>query len=84
MGWTFRDEIPVGIYFPPLSRPALGPTQPPVQWVTGLFRGKMRQRPDAVTSTPSSAVDMEEYSYISAHTLGHTESVTEMLCLLYM
>ena len=47
--WWVRD-------FPHLSRPALGPTQPPVQWVPGLSRGKERPERDADTSPPSSAV----------------------------
>jgi len=33
-----------------LSRPALGPTQPPVQWVTGSFLGIKSGR--GVTLTP--------------------------------
>jgi hypothetical protein len=36
-GWS-GDPIPVGRDFP-LSRLALGPTQPPVQWIPDLSRG---------------------------------------------
>jgi len=43
-----------------LSRPALGPTQPPVQWVPGLPRGKERLERDTKPSPTSSAVVEKE------------------------
>ena len=43
------------------SRPALGPTQPPVQWVYRVFPGgKVRLGRAADHSPPSSAAVMEE------------------------
>jgi len=42
------------------SRPALGPTQPPVKWVPGLSCGKVRAGRAADHSPPSSAAVMEE------------------------
>ena len=50
--WGGRD-------FSHLSRPALGPTQSPVQWVPGLSRGKERPERDADPSPSSSAVGHE-------------------------
>jgi len=55
------DRIPVGTRFPHLSRPALGPTQPPVKMGTGSFLGgKERPGRDANPSRPSSAVVKKE------------------------
>jgi hypothetical protein len=45
--------------FPRLPRPALGPTQPSVQWVPGLPQGKERPERDADPSPFSSAVGHE-------------------------
>ena len=66
--------------FPHLSRPALRPTQPPVQWVPGLFRGKDRPKRDADPSPPSSAAVMEEYSYTSTPHMVRTACI-EPQCL---
>jgi hypothetical protein len=60
------DDRAIGVRFPaeqrifPLtsvSRPALGPTQPPVQWVPGVLSPGVKARPesDADHSPPSSA-----------------------------
>ena len=44
-----------------LSRPALGPTQPPVKWVPGLSRGdKVQPGRAADHSPPSSAAVTDE------------------------
>ena len=65
--------------FPHLSRPTLGPTQPPVEWVPGLSQGKERQGRDADPSPPSSAVVMKEWSCNSTPPVGRT-TCTEPQC----
>jgi len=50
----------------------VGPTQPPVQWVPGLSRGKERSGRDTDPSHPSSAVVKKEYSYTSTPPTGRT------------
>ena len=43
--------------FPHPSRPSLGPTQPPIQWVPGLSRGV--KRPGRGANHPPSSAEIE-------------------------
>ena len=80
-GWTVRgSNAGGGRDFSHLSRPALGPTQPPVKWIPGLSRGKERPERAADPSPPSSAVVMKGQSYTSTPPMGCT-ACTEPRCL---
>ena len=55
------DRLPVGGRdFPHLSTPALGPTQPTIQWVPGLFPPGVKQPWRGVNHTPSTSADVKE------------------------
>jgi len=56
-------RIPVGVRFSASVQTGLGPTQPPVQWVPVLYRGKERPGHDADPSPPSSAEVKKKWSY---------------------
>ena len=66
--------------FPHLSRPALGPTQPPVQWVPGLSWGVKRPGRDVDPSPPSSAMVMKGQNYTSIPSMDRT-ACTDPQCL---
>jgi hypothetical protein len=71
VGWTigvlgFDSRRGLGIFLFTASRTALGPTQPPIQWVPGApSLGVKRQRREADHSPPSSAQVRNEWSYTS-------------------
>jgi len=63
-----------------LSRTALGPTQPPVQWVPGLTRGQRAAGAWRWPLTPFSSVVKKEQSSTSTPRMGR-RSCTEPQCL---
>jgi hypothetical protein len=75
-----------GSNFPHLSRPALGPTQPPEQWVPGLSREYVRSGRDADPSPLSRAVGherVEPYLYSPYEPYGlYKASVPVQWCTL--
>ena len=66
--------------FPHVSRTALGPTQPPVQWARVVSGSKVQPGRGVDPSPSSSAVVKEEQSYTSTPPMGLT-ACTETQCL---
>ena len=66
--------------FPHLSRPALGPTQPPVQWVPGFSQGVKSGRSVALTPHFLLVPWSSKSSYTSTSPMGRT-ACTEPQCL---
>ena len=63
--------------FPHLSRPALGPTQPPLQWIPVLFRGGKAAEAWRWPTTPSSAEVKEREQLYLYSPSGPSRPVTE-------
>jgi hypothetical protein len=67
-GSEFESRQGQEFYFFMSSRPALGPTQPPIQWVPGaLSPGVKRPGREADHSPPTNAEVKKMWFYISLH-----------------
>ena len=66
-GWTVRRSNPgEGRDFPHASRPALGPSQPPAQWVPGLSR-ELKRPGRGVDHLPTSSAEVKERIKLYIH-----------------
>jgi hypothetical protein len=66
--WGFESRQKLGIFlFIIASRPALGPTQPPVQWVPGALSLGIK-RPECETDhSPPPSAEVKEYAELYLH-----------------
>jgi hypothetical protein len=62
MGWTIRVRIPAGTgnFFDTVSRPALGPTHPAIQWVPGALSLGVNRPGRETDHSPPSSVEVTE------------------------
>jgi len=60
-GWMIGDSSFLGIFlFTTVSRQALGPTQPPIQWVPGYISLGVKWPMREADHSPASSVEVKE------------------------
>jgi hypothetical protein len=69
--FDFRRGL--GIFFTTASRPALGPTQPPIQWVPGTLSVGVKRLGREANHSPPSSAEIKECVYLYFPSL-HTPS----------
>jgi hypothetical protein len=66
--WGFESQQGLEIFlFTTMSRPALGPTQPPIQWVPGALSLGVKQLGCEVDHTPLSSAEVKEWIELYLH-----------------
>jgi hypothetical protein len=86
----FESRQGLGIFFTTASRPALGPTQPPIQWVSGAHslevKGPGREAILSLPNTPSwhgAQLKRAQGQPLGNRTLAHTIISLQFLSALY-
>jgi hypothetical protein len=72
----FDSRQGLGIFlFTTASRPAMGPTQPPIQWVTGVFSPGIKRPGREADHSPPSSAEVKERAELYLHSPVHLHGV---------
>jgi hypothetical protein len=64
---NFVTRAGIFLFFAAVSRPGLGPAQPPIQWVTGSLPSGVKQAGREADHTPSPSAEVKnEWMYTSS------------------
>jgi hypothetical protein len=62
---SFNSRLGLAIFPTTASRTALGPTQPPIQWVPGALSLEVKRQGREADHSPPSSAEVNEWSYTS-------------------
>jgi hypothetical protein len=70
MGSEYESSVGKNFHFSMSSRPALGPTQPPIQWVPRVLSPGVKQLEREADHSPSTSAEVKKYVHSPIHLHG--------------